>query len=302
VYSSPVIDEYGIVYVGAYGLSLEGYLYAVHSTSRGLAASSWPMFHRDRKHTGRAIGPIFTPVGDNVIVRPLDSRTLTTPVTLTFSTITESGLTSLITSEEVYAPPSNYKQLDPPTYYELETTAGYSGTIEVCIDYGTALFGSEEQLGLFHLEEGEWIDVTTSIDAEKEVICGTVDTLSPFAVFEHDILEVEIDIKPGSEPNCFNQNEHGVIPVAILGNAQVNVQDVDPETLLLQGLAVKVVGKKSKYLAHTENINGDAYLDLIVQFEDSDGWIDPGDAQAKLTGELYDGTLIEGKDTLCVVP
>jgi hypothetical protein len=82
----------------------------------------------------------------------------------------------------------------------------------------------------------------------------------------------------------------------------VNVQDVDPETLLLQGLAVKVVGKKSKYLAHTEDINGDAYLDLVVQFEDSDGWIDPGDAQAKLTGELYDGTLIEGKDTLCVVP
>ena len=30
--------------------------------------------------------------------------------------------------------------------------------------------------------------------------------------------DVEIDIKPGSDPNCFNNNGHGVIPVAILSS------------------------------------------------------------------------------------
>jgi hypothetical protein len=32
--------------------------------------------------------------------------------------------------------------------------------------------------------------------------------------------EVGIDIKPGSDPNCFNINGHGVIPVAILGSSE----------------------------------------------------------------------------------
>ena len=29
---------------------------------------------------------------------------------------------------------------------------------------------------------------------------------------------VAIDIKPGSDPNCFNNDGHGVIPVAILSS------------------------------------------------------------------------------------
>jgi hypothetical protein len=48
IISSPAIGPDGTVYVG----SFDGRLYAVHSTSAGLAASSWPMFRHDVRHTG----------------------------------------------------------------------------------------------------------------------------------------------------------------------------------------------------------------------------------------------------------
>jgi hypothetical protein len=55
-------------------------------------------------------------------------------------------------------------------------------------------------------------------------------------------------------------------------------------------------------ISHYEYVNDDDYLDLVVQFEDSDGWVDSGSGSATLTGEFYNGTPIEGSDTICVVP
>ena len=48
VTSSPVIGPDGVVYVGG-GATL----YAIYTDCGGPAGSSWPMFHRDSRHTGR---------------------------------------------------------------------------------------------------------------------------------------------------------------------------------------------------------------------------------------------------------
>ncbi len=50
IISSPAIGSDGTVYVG----SNDNKLYAIKSSSMGLADSLWPMFHHDAKHTGRA--------------------------------------------------------------------------------------------------------------------------------------------------------------------------------------------------------------------------------------------------------
>jgi hypothetical protein len=50
-YSSPAIGVDGTIYVGSWA---NGNLYAINSSSMGLATSSWPMFHHDLKHTGLA--------------------------------------------------------------------------------------------------------------------------------------------------------------------------------------------------------------------------------------------------------
>jgi hypothetical protein len=125
-----------------------------------------------------------TPVGSNIEVQPVDTTTGTTPVTLTFSTVDQGGHTSLTTSEDGPPPPEGFRLGFPPTYYDITTTASFSDTVEVCIDYSGIIFSDESQLQLFHFEDPNWIDRTVSLDTDNDIICGVVDSLSPFAIFE----------------------------------------------------------------------------------------------------------------------
>lgn len=115
-------------------------------------------------------------------------------------------------------------------------------------------------------------------------------------------LFIDIDIKPGSYPNSFNNNGNGVIPVAILGSQYLDVTAIDAGSVSLEGMAIRAVGKSNKLLSHYEDVNGDSILDLVVQIEDTDGTFTLGDTTATLTGTLMDGTLIEGQDSIRIVP
>ena len=242
-----------------------------------------------------------TSSGGDVVIEPVDDTTGTTPVTITFDQIDEEGTTSLVILPEGDPEPPGFKLGDPPTYYEITTTAEISGDIEVCIDYSGISYGNENELRFYHYENDQWVDVTTSLDTANDIICGTVSSLSLFAILEPENT-IEIDIKPGSYPNYFNQNEHGVIPVAIFGSAELDVNDINLESLSLRGLVIEMVGKHNKYLAHYEYVNEDDYLDLVVQFEDSDGWIESGSDYVTLSGQMLDGTYIYGRDTISIVP
>lgn len=133
---------------------------------------------------------------------------------------------------------------------------------------------------------GQWEHVTFST-------AGIVEIPPPF-------IEVEIDIKPGSDPSCFNNDGNGVIPVAIFGTATFDVNDIDVETVQLEGLDVNVVGKSNKLLASIEDVNEDGYDDLVVKIEDEDGVFDVGSTMAILTGSLLDGTQIQGTGDICI--
>jgi len=115
---------------------------------------------------------------------------------------------------------------------------------------------------------------------------------------------VDIDIKPGSDPNCFNNDGNGVIPVAILGSASFDVTQVDAATVQLEGMAVKAVGKSNKLLASIEDVNSDLFDDLVVKIEDTDGVFSAGDATAIVSGNLlpaFGSTAFQGTDTICIV-
>jgi hypothetical protein len=114
-------------------------------------------------------------------------------------------------------------------------------------------------------------------------------------------LIVAIDIKPGSNPNCFNINGHGVIPVAILGSETFDASQIDLASLSFGGLEVRVRGNKGP-LCSIESVDADIYPDLVCHFEDNaDNW-QPSDGEATLTGTLLDGTPFEGTDSICIVP
>jgi hypothetical protein len=124
---------------------------------------------------------------------------------------------------------------------------------------------------------------------------------------EVNARKVAIDVKPGSDPNCFNLNGHGVIPVAILGTADFDATQIDIDSaannpLSFNGLSVRVRGKKGP-LCTTQDINLDGYTDLVCHFEDTpDEWLEGDEVFATLTGSLLDGTPIEGTDSICIRP
>jgi len=123
-------------------------------------------------------------------------------------------------------------------------------------------------------------------------------------------LEVGIDIKPGSYPNCFNVNGHGVIPVAILGSVVLDVNQIDIDTLQFAGLDVRIKGNGTPQCS-VEDVSGDftspegapdGIPDLVCQFVDeAESW-SPDNGTATVTGMLIDGTSIQGTDEICMVP
>ncbi|MDA2913826.1 LamG domain-containing protein [Acidobacteriia bacterium AH_259_A11_L15] len=118
------------------------------------------------------------------------------------------------------------------------------------------------------------------------------------------ILTVDIDIKPGSDPNSINLGSAGKIPVAILSTPDFDaLAEVDPDTLRLAGAAVNLIGKSNKFQCSSQDVNGDGLLDLVCHFETLTlFFLEPGDTIAVLEGSTLDGTPIRGEDSVKIVP
>jgi parallel beta-helix repeat protein len=121
------------------------------------------------------------------------------------------------------------------------------------------------------------------------------------------IQVVGIDIKPGSYPNSFNNDGHGVIPVAILGSDSFNVSQIDVSTLRLAGLALSMKGNGayqfsikdvSGNFSNTMNGEPDGYPDLVCQFVDQDGVWKQGESIATVRGKLSGGAPFMGTDSI----
>jgi hypothetical protein len=108
-----------------------------------------------------------------------------------------------------------------------------------------------------------------------------------------------IDVKPGSDPSCFNSDGNGAIPVAILSSASFDATQIDSATLTMDSQAMQVRG--AKLMAHIEDSNGDGLLDLVVQFQD-DGVYPSGDGTGTVNGQTFGGVIVFGQSDICVVP
>jgi N-acetylneuraminic acid mutarotase len=239
-----------------------------------------------------------TPEGSNVVVQPVDLTTGTTPITLTFSSVSQTGTTGLITSSTGPSPPTGFELLG--TYYDISTTAIFTPPVDVCIQYSPPGDGSER---IFHYENNSWVDVTIpdSNDTVNGLICGQVNTLSLFFVSRPAVKTVSIDIKPGSDPNSINLGSGGTVPVAIFSTADFDATTVDPLTVMLASAPVQLKGKGTP-MASSQDVNEDGLLDLVVHVDTTALQLSETDTQATLQGQTFGGTSIQGSDSVRIVP
>jgi hypothetical protein len=118
-----------------------------------------------------------TPPGSNISVSPPGSRT-----TITFSNVSSPGNTSVTISSSGPTPPAGFQLGNPPTYYNISTTASYTTPVTVCIIYNPAQYTDPSTVRLFHYESGAWVDITTSNNTTTHTLCGQANSLSPFVI------------------------------------------------------------------------------------------------------------------------
>ena len=111
------------------------------------------------------------------------------------------------------------------------------------------------------------------------------------------IVQLRIDVKPGSNPNCVNPSSHGVLPVAFFGS-----QDVDVTTLIDQSNLTYLGAPVEK--CSTEDVDEDGFGDLVCKFrkDQMTGLPQSGDdcVFVPMSGTFLDGLKWEGLDHICV--
>ncbi len=109
---------------------------------------------------------------------------------LTFSQVESGGETTITISSSGTQPPSGFKLGSPATYYNISTTAEFTGNVAVCFNYNDATIqGNESNLKLMHFDGQRWINITTSLDTIANIICGTTTSFSDFALMTEPTID-----------------------------------------------------------------------------------------------------------------
>ena len=109
---------------------------------------------------------------------------------------------------------------------------------------------------------------------------------------------IQIDIKPGSDPNSINLNSKGVIPVAILTEGSFDAASVDATTVWFGK-----TGSEAEPVHHAlDDVDDDGDMDMIFHFRTQETGLEAEDTEAILTGLTIYGIEITGTDSVRIVP
>jgi hypothetical protein len=127
--------------------------------------------------------------------------------------------------------------------------------------------------------------------------------------------DVALDIRPGACPNPLNVKSNGVLPVALLGQADFDVAMIDPESLLMEGVAplrssfedVAAPNAPEAEPCDCNDDGPDGYTDLTLKFRTQEivealGDVFDGETRAlTITGVTVDGVAFEGTDCVRIL-
>ena len=112
---------------------------------------------------------------------------------------------------------------------------------------------------------------------------------------------MQIDILPNAEVNIIGRNAGREIPVAILGSSTLDVVEINPRTIRLEGVDVRLVGKSDKSLCRKVDLNDDGHLDLLCDVRTTGFRVKDGSYTILLKAETYDKTSLRGSDQLRII-
>ncbi len=195
--------------------------------------------------------------------------------------------------------------VDPASYMDINLSEvnGFGFDIEIMVPEGTADGIYEFDICL--VGDG-------AIYATQHVVI-TVESSSS--------LEVPFDVHPTSCPNPINRKSKGVIPAAILGTAAFDVSQIDPTTILLNGIVAPVRWAiddvatpyepfidKDLNMNSCNTLGADGYDDLTMKFDASEvvetllADYEMGDVvKFTITGESLDGAAFTGEDIIIII-
>lgn len=119
----------------------------------------------------------------------------------------------------------------------------------------------------------------------------------------NEVLEVEIDVRPGSHRNPVNPEAGGgVLPVAILTTPDFDAATVNPSSVAFEGAPEAHVDRRTgEALRHLADVDGDGDQDLLLHIRIGETSLDVSSVEGTLVGETLDGTPIYGADRVTVL-
>jgi hypothetical protein len=228
-----------------------------------------------------------TPIGEDIEVSEAEAG-----VVMTFDTVETLGATTVVTTQQGPEPPTGFQLAEElPTYYEITTTAVFSGFIEVRIEYNDSgmTVAQEQALRLFHFEDTDtppdgtpdaWVDRTLSVDIENNIISAKVSSLSPFAVFEL------ANQAPMAQDDDVNTDEDASLLINVLAN-NGNGPDIDADGNL-DPTSVTITNGPSHGSTSVNSITGEVTYTPSPDFNGTDSFVyEVGDTEG-----LYDTAIV----------
>lgn len=117
--------------------------------------------------------------GAGVVLTPREE------VRLTFAAVAQEGEVTVVKLPDPQ-PPATFLAVEDGAF-QIEFSGAFAGPAVLCLTYDeTLLAGRETDVKLVHWGNGQWTDITKSVNPIRNEICGLADSFSPFMIVEPD--------------------------------------------------------------------------------------------------------------------
>lgn len=122
-----------------------------------------------------------------------------------------------------------------------------------------------------------------------------------FRTWVETVATIGVEVRPGDGTAAINPRSMGMLAVALLGEAEFDVAQVDPSSVLVSGVPVRLL-PNGHFMAAIEDANGDGFMDLVVHVRVSDLDLVGEEVEILVTATTWSGTSLSGSDQVKLVP